>query len=106
MEDYTKACPYCGQVNLSGEDARGLCGCFKTVKYRKIRHALDEVGFDAGPMPDIDEDVMQVLGAMAHLIVMGRISSAAVKLGDGTAVSVGGKVCRKATLKKERKVNE
>lgn len=106
MEDYTKACPYCGQVNLSGEDARGLCGCFKAVKYRKIRRALDEIGLEAAPMPGIDEDVMQVLGAMAHLIVMGRISSAAVKLGDGTAVGVGGKVFRKVTLKKERKVDE
>lgn len=106
MEDYTKACPYCGQVNLSGEDARGLCGCFKAVKYRKIRRALDEVGVDVAPMPDIDEDVMVALGGIAHLIVMGRISSAAVKLGDGTAVSVGGKVSRKATVKMERKVDE
>lgn len=106
MEDNTKACPYCGQVNLSGEDARTLCGCFKAKKFRKICISLADISLNAPLMQEIPEDVMTVLSGIAHLIVMGRISSAAVKLGDGTTVAVGGKVLRKATVKMERKVDE
>lgn len=58
MANFEGSCPYCGQVNLSGEDARGLCGCFKAVKYRKIRRALDEVGLEAAPMPEVHPELI------------------------------------------------
>ena len=104
MERNAESCPYCGQVNLSGEDPRMLCGCFKAVKYRRICGALWKQSEDAAPMREIDERVMDVLKEAADLICLDLVDGLTVSLSDGTKVQIGGKVSRSARLKVEEKV--
>lgn len=106
MEDFTKECPYCGQANLTGEDARRYCGCWQARRYRKIIEALENQSSDAEPMKEIDEGIMAELKMMAHLCCKGRIVSVTVSLSDGTTVKIAGKVSRTARLKLEEKVDE
>ena len=104
MEDYTKACPYCGQVNLSGEDARELCGCFGGVKYRKILSALEAVGGKNSPISEIQPALMETMGEIAHQIAAGQVLSASLKLVDGTSVLIGAKVRRTEKIELEEKI--
>lgn len=103
---YTDACPFCGQINISGEDARDLCGCIQARKYRRICAALDEASSEAAPMREIDAGVMEMLYEAAHQIAAHNVASAVLKLSDGTTVSIGGKVSRKAQVKVEKKVDD
>lgn len=104
MQDYTKACPYCGQVNLSGEDARTLCGCFGGVKYRKILSALEAVGGKDSPISEIQPALMETMGEIAHQIAAGQVLAAALKLVDGTEVRIGAKVKRTEKVELEEKI--
>ena len=106
MANFEGSCPYCGQVNLSGEDPRMLCGCVQAREYRRIWTALNEASIGKSPMREIDEDIMQVLYDTAHQIAAHNVVSAVMKLGDGTTVSIGGKVSRKAQVKVEKKVDD
>lgn len=106
METVSKICPYCGQVNLSGEDPRLLCGCMKARKYRKILAALNKQSEEAEPMKEIDGEVMESLRVLAHWVCAMKIDSASVRLSDGTTVTIAGKVSRSARLKVEEKVDE
>ena len=100
--EYTEACPYCGQANLTGEDARLWCGCFQAVKYRKILKALIAVGMEETPFEKIDEELMVAMTAITHQICKNRIESVNLKLSDGTTVKIGTNVVR--TNKIEQKV--
>lgn len=82
-----------------------LCGCVYARKYRKMWTALNEVSIGASPMREIDEDIMQLLYDTAHQIAAHNVVSAVMKLGDGTTVSISGKVSRKAQVKVEKKVD-
>ena len=104
MEDYTKACPYCGQVNIYGEDARRRCGCFSAAKYRRILDALEAVGGKESPISEIPEQTMRAMGEIAHQIAAGMISSAALRLGDGTEVRIGEKGRRTEKIQLEEKI--
>ena len=106
MGQQMETCPYCGQVNLSGGDPRMLCGCHAARKYRKILTALDKQSTQALPMLEIDEGVMMVLTDLAHYICALKVDSATLKLSDGTAVTIAGKVSRTKRLKVEEKVDE
>ena len=103
---FKEACPYCGQANLSGEDARKWCGCVRAKKYRKILSALYNQSEDAEPMPEISAEVMAELQEFAHLICMRLADGVTAKLSDGTTVSIGAKVSRTVRLKVEEKVDE
>ena len=48
--EYAEQCPYCGQANLTGEDARLYCGCSSARRYRRICDLLKEQSEDAHPM--------------------------------------------------------
>lgn len=99
-------CPYCGQMNLTGEDARQYCGCTKARKYRKILAALDDQSECAEPMKPVGAEIIDALRRIAHLICLNQVYDATVKLGDGTTIKIGGKVSRSARLKVEEKVDE
>ena len=102
-EELNKACPYCGQVNLTGVDSRLLCGCLLAAKFRRLRNALEEVGGEDSPISQINFEVMDALTEIAHQICMQQIESAPFKLSDGTTVKIGSKVVRthKVELKEE-----
>ena len=104
MDVVSKTCPYCGQVNLSGEDPRLLCGCFGGVKYRKILSALDAVCGKDSPISEIQPALMETMGEIAHQIAAGQVLSASLKLWDGTAVLIGAKVKRTEKIELEEKV--
>lgn len=104
MERFTSSCPYCGQANLSGEDARKWCGCFGGVKYRKILSALEAVGGKDSPISEIQPELMETMEEIAHQIAAGRVLSATLKLADGTAVLLGAKVRRTEKIELEEKI--
>ena len=82
------------------------CGQRTCSVYRRIWTALNEASIGKSPMREIDEDIMQVLYDTAHQIAAHNVVSAVMKLGDGTTVSIGGKVSRKAQVKVEKKVDD
>lgn len=104
MDDFTKTCPYCGQVNLSGEDPRLLCGCHDTVKFRRIVSALK--GTWAADTQDEDEDteLLACFALIAHNICLKKIDSAALKLADGAVLKIGRKVSWVQKIEREAKV--
>lgn len=106
MGKIENACPYCGQGVLGEGDARKNCGCHAARKYRKMVEALEDQSENADPMRPIADPVMVVLRELAHLCCMRKIDGAAVSVGDGTAVKIGGKVSRTVRLKVEKKVDE
>ena len=105
-EELNKECPYCHQVNLTGEDARLYCGCYGARKYRKITAALDAVSTDAEPLREIDAGIMAGLYAFAHMISLGKATGITVNLMDGSKVTIGTKVSRSKRIKVEEKVDE
>ena len=104
MTRFTDACHYCGQVNISGEDARTLCGCFGGVKFRKIVSALEAVGGKDSPISEIQPALMETMGEIAHQIAAGQVLSASLKLVDGTSVLIGAKVRRTEKIEIEEKI--
>lgn len=104
MDDFTKTCPYCGQVNLSGEDPRLLCGCHDAVKFRRIVSALK--GTWAADTQDEDEDteLLTCFALIAHNICLKKIDSAALKLADGAVLKIGRKVSWVQKIEREAKV--
>lgn len=106
MEKIENACPYCGQEVMGEGDARQNCGCHAARKYRKMVAALEDQSENAHPMRPIADPVMVVLRELADLCCARKIDGAAVSVGDGTAVKIGGKVSRTVRLKVEEKVDE
>ena len=106
MANFENSCPYCGQEVMGEGDARMSCGCHKARKYRRTLEALEKQSNDASPMMPIEESVMDVLRELAHLCCMRKIVGAAVSVGVGTAVKIGGKVSRTVRWKVEDTVGE
>lgn len=103
-EEMNKECPYCGQVNISGEDPRMLCGCILAAKYRKIRSALEAVGGEKSPIGVIDKDLMNTMAEIAHQICVLQVESAVLKLTDGTTVKIGANVVRTEKIELKEKI--
>ena len=104
METVSKTCPYCGQVNLSGEDPRLLCGCHDAVKFRRIVSALRGVWSADGPEEDEDTELLSCFALIAHNICLKKIDSAALKLADGAVLKIGRKVSWVQKIEREAKV--
>ena len=104
METVSKTCPYCGQVYLSGEDPRLLCGCHDAVKFRRIVSALK--GTWAADTQDEDEDseLLACFALIAHNICLKKIDSATLKLADGAVLKIGRKVSWVQKIEREAKV--
>ena len=102
METVSKTCPYCGQVNLSGEDPRLLCGCHDAVKFRRIVLALK--GTWAADTQDEDTELLACFSLIAHNICLKKIDSAALKLADGAVLKIGKKVSWVQKIEREAKV--
>lgn len=103
-DEMNKECPYCGQVNISGEDPRTLCGCFSAVKYRKIRSALEAVGGEESPIGVIGKGLMNTMAEIAHQICALQVDSAVLKLTDGTTVRIGANVVRTEKIELKEKI--
>jgi sugar phosphate isomerase/epimerase len=100
MERFTSSCPYCGQANLSGEDARKWCGCFGGVKYRKILSALEAVGghpafgfnYDPSHLGYQGVDYVKFIRLFGDRIFHVHMKDAWWGHGDGTVGVFGGHV--------------
>ena len=55
-------------------------------------------------MDPLDEDTVDMLCNMAHLIAGGQVDSATLSLEDGSKISLGMKVARTAKIKREKAV--
>ena len=104
MDAVSKTCPYCGQVNLSGEDPRLLCGCHDAVKFRRIVSALRGVWAEDVPDEDEDTELLACFSLIAHNICLKKIDSAALKLADGAVLKIGKKVSWVQKIEREEKV--
>ncbi len=104
MANFEGSCPYCGQVNLSGEDPRLLCGCRDAVKFRRIVSALRGVWSADGPEEDEDTELLSCFALIAHNICRKKIDSAALKLADGAVLKIGKKVSWVQKIEREEKV--
>lgn len=104
MANFEETCPYCGQVNLSGEDPRLLCGCHDAVKFRRIVSALRGVWSADGQEEDEDTELLSCFALIAHNICLKKIDSAALKLADGAVLKIGKKVSWVQKIEREAKV--
>ena len=104
MANFEGSCPYCGQVNLSGEDPRLLCGCHDAVKFRRTVSALRETWAADTPDEDEDTELLACFSLIAHNICLKKIDSAALKLSDGAVLKIGKKVSWVQKIEREEKV--
>lgn len=103
--EFHDTCPYCRQTLIDYKsDARDLCGCMAAKKWRNMQEAIAEIREEGVAMDPLDEDTVDMLCNMAHLIAGGQVDSATLSLEDGSKITLGMKVARTAKIKREKAV--
>lgn len=111
MEEVYRGCPFCGQALMTEDDGDPAmeCSCDAALKYQKMTETVrsycgPKCGKQSREFKPLDEEQIDGILEAAKHVCAENFASVCFVCPDGSIVTVGAKVSRKISVKREAKI--